>query len=690
LHAQNATPPYNENLHQLLENSAEQSQQEEGDYSSLEDQLLYHTTHPINLNHARKEELQALHLLTEIQIFNLFSHIEKNGPLLIIYELQAIESFDLQTIQRLRPYITVRDASATPPITRKKLVHDGEQTFTLRYGQVLEEQLGFKPIDSLSLYKRPNARYIGSPQKIYARYRYTYGSSISLGITAEKDQGELFLKNRQAFKYDWYDRSLKKNQKSGFDFYSAHLFLHNLKQLQTLAVGDYQVTFGQGLTAWSGMSFGKSSEILYTKKSANYIRAYTSADENKFMRGFATSICLKKITFTSFFSKKAVDATITDTLDDGTVVTFSSLQQTGSHTTPSEIANKHSIRQTSYGGNISYSSKRLTIGITAIHNHLNAALQPVTSIYNQFEKSVSNNFNIGIDYNFIRNNFNFFGEAARSRNGGVAFLNGIFISLDPRLSFTILHRTYQRKYQNSTGAAFAEAAGSNEKGVYMGIAAALTSALTFNAYYDRFEFPWLKYQVDAPSRGNDLNIQLNYTPSKKWNTSFRMRQHKKQKNTNEYVAMKFLVPVSQANYRFTIAYTLSSAFKLRNRVEFVNYRLDAANQNGYLLYQDIIYNKPGNAFAITVRYALFQTDGYDSRLYEYENDIPGSYSIPNFSDRGSRFYILLNYRINKYMECWIRYAQTVYDNKEIISEGSLSQIDGNKKSEIKIQLILKW
>jgi hypothetical protein len=675
LHAQQSSSqlPDNTDLQQILENSTEQAQQEDTDYSFLVEELLHYATHPINLNHTTKDELQALHVLTDIQIANLFTHIKKNGPLLITYELQAIEGFDMQTIQHLLPYIIVRDASATPPFNRKKLMEDAEQSFILRYGQVLEKQLGFTPIDSIGFYKNPNARYMGSPQKVYARYRYIYRTAISFGITAEKDQGELFF-----------------NQKKGFDFYSAHLFLHNVKHIQTLAIGDYQVTFGQGLTAWSGTSFGKSSEILYTKKSASYIRPYTSVDENKFMRGIATGICLKKITLTAFYSHKAVDANVTDTLEDGTVAAVSSLQQTGSHATPSEMADKHAIHQTLYGGNISYNAKRVAVGITAIHDHLDVSLQPISSSYNQFEKYSNQNLNIGIDYNFILHNFNFFGEAARSSNGGMAFLNGLFISLDPRLSFTILHRSYQRNYQNNMNAAFAESGAANEKGMYMGIAATLAPPLTFNAYYDRFEFPSLKYQVDAPSRGNDLSMQLNYTPSKKWNSNFRIRQRNKQRNTATDGTMNYLVPLRYTNYRFTITYSISPAFKLRNRVDVVNYTLDAAKQNGYLLYQDILYNRPGKAFSASARYALFQTDGYDSRMYEYENDIPGAYSIPNYSDRGSRFYILLNYRINKYLECWFRYAQTIYDNKEIISEGTLSQIDGNKKSEMKIQLCLKW
>jgi len=47
----------------------------------------------------------------------------------------------------------------------------------LRYGRVLEQQKGFQPFDSSSLYKSKNSRYIGSPDKIYFRYRFTYGQT---------------------------------------------------------------------------------------------------------------------------------------------------------------------------------------------------------------------------------------------------------------------------------------------------------------------------------------------------------------------------------------------------------------------------------------------------------------------------------------------------------------------------------
>jgi hypothetical protein len=630
--------------------------------------------------------------LNDIQINYLLSHIEKNGKLITIYELQGISGFDLQTIRKILPYVKVTDNFTSAHFNTKEMFKNGQHSILLRYGRTLEDQTGFSSTDSSSLYKSMNSRYIGSPDKIYARYRFTYGTNISWGITAEKDQGELFFKNKQKYTYDWYEKSLNGNQKTGFDFYSAHFFLKNVKFIKALAVGDYQATFGQGLTIWSGQAFGKSSDIISAKKSGRGISPYTSVDENLFMRGAATTLGYKKMEATVFYSRKHIDANVSDTTDTGEAAQISSLQETGYHSTSGELADKDAILQTLIGGNVSYKGKKFNVGLSALSYQLDVDLKRTLSYYNQFEFSSSKNLNIGADYNLIHRNFNFFGEASMSKNGGKAFVNGVLISLDPRLSFTVMHRYYQRNFQNLLSNGFAESStAANEKGVYIGLVAKPTNRTTITGYYDRFEFPWLKYQVNAPSYGNDYMAQFNYTPSKKMDMYVRIRTRDKQKNTSDAAVIDYLVPIKQSNYRFNISYTITPSIKLKNRIELIDYKLDNnKTQKGYLVYQDIVYSKLGKPLSVTLRYALFQTDSYDARIYAYENDVPGSYSIPAYYNRGSRFYIMLDYNLTKRIELWFRYSQTVYDNKQIISEGSLTEIQGNTKSEIKAQLKFKF
>jgi len=681
-------------IEQKLENLAEQSQNEEADYTILLEGLTIYNKRPINLNNTNKDELTEFGLIDELQIENLLAHIEKNGKLINVYELQSIDGFDLQTIERILPYIKVLDISEDPHVTFKEILQQGNHTFILRGQQVLEDQTGFSPIDSAGINDSPNSRYIGSPQHIYSRYRFTYGNNVSAGITADKDAGELFFKKNLKYTYPHKEDSiLNKQLHNGFDFYSVHLFIKNIRFIKALAIGDYQVGFGQGLTTWSGLAYGKSSDAMGIKKNGGGVRPYTSADENLFFRGSALTIGSKSFQATGFFSKKKIDANIILTDSLNTVEEISSLQTTGYHTTPSEIADKHAITQTIFGGNVSYRKRKYSIGITGIHTLFDAELNRSLSTYNQFEFTGKQLTNVGADYSLLIRNFNFFGEIAMSDNGGLAYLNGCIIALDPKLSLSVLHRNFQKNYQSLFANAFAESSTPvNEQGIYFGITAKPTNSISINAYYDHFVFPWLKYQINAPSSGNDFLVQLNYTPNKKFDTYLRYKQKDKFVNDNSLDEIDFITPFQQTNYRWHIAYQISPSLKLRNRVEYIvlDDKSKPEKENGYLIYQDVIWKKMGSKISLALRYALFDTKSYDTRIYAFETDIPGAYSIPSYYYKGSRAYLMLNYDITRHIEVWVRWSQTYYANQNVISAGGLTEIQGHTKSEVKVQLKLKF
>ena len=94
-------------------------------------------------------------------------------------------------------------------------------------------------------------------------------------------------------------------------------------------------------------------------------------------------------------------------------------------------------------------------------------------------------------------------------------------------------------------------------------------------------------------------------------------------------------------------------------------------------------------FSGNIRLQYFKTDGYDSRLYAYENDVLYGYSIPVYYGKGYRYYVNINYDINKRLSVWGRFAQTVYPDKNSIGSG-LDMIQGHTKSEVKIQAIFSF
>ena len=124
---------------------------------------------------------------------------------------------------------------------------------------------------------------------------------------------------------------------------------------------------------------------------------------------------------------------------------------------------------------------------------------------------------------------------------------------------------------------------------------------------------------------------------------------------------------------------------MRDREELAWYgSKDADKEQGFLGFFDFVYHPPLRSYSGVLRIQYFETGGYNSRLYAYENDVLYGYSIPVFYDKGYRYYFTINYDITKKLSLWLRWAQTIYIAKESVGSG-LDEIAGNKRSEIKLQ-----
>jgi hypothetical protein len=74
----------------------------------------------------------------------------------------------------------------------------------------------------------------------------------------------------------------------------------------------------------------------------------------------------------------------------------------------------------------------------------------------------------------------------------------------------------------------------------------------------------------------------------------------------------------------------------------------------------------------------------------YENDMPMQFSVPAFYGKGTRVYLMVNWDITRRLEMWARVSQWFYYDQDIISEGSLTEIRSNHKTEVKLQLRYKF
>ncbi|MCD6017510.1 MAG: hypothetical protein K0S53_631 [Bacteroidetes bacterium] len=705
-HAQNDTinnksnEQVDEQINQNIELLSEQMQSEDGDLTNLTEAWTYYKNHPLNLNRARREELTDLLILTDIQINNLLKHREKNGYLISIYELQSIDGFDLNTIKKITPFVYVSDNFNSAFFSTKEMFKDGKHEFVTRFQRILEPQAGYNVSDSIKNIK-PNSYYLGSPNRIFARYSFQYNNNVSFVLAGEKDAGEEFhIGGSKIDSIPLNDGTGQKRaeyrQIKGFDFYSGHIAVRNIKFIKTLVVGDYQATFGQGLTLWQGFGFGKSASSMSIKRSATGIKPYRSFDENRFFRGAAGTFRIKDFELTGLASFKKLDAnaTIADTSESGEidVVGISSLEISGIHNTNSLMQDKGIINQTVLGGNLAYNKRNLHVAVTGQNMNLSAELIKSPSIYNKFDYQGKSNFVGGLDYNYVFKNANLFGEYSVSSSGGKAFCQGLIVALDPKLTFAAHYRNFDKNFQNLFGNAVSEnTLPQNEKSIYLGMEAKLFKSLTLSIYMDQYKFSWLKSTASAPSSGRDIFTQLNYTPTKKIDMYFRFRHRTKFVNSTEYNFYDYLEPYVQYNYRYNLSAQITPDIKFKSRIEYTHIdRSSEPDEDGVAFVQDLIYKKMKFPFTFTLRYAVFDTKSFNSRVYAYENDVLYSYSVPALYNKGQRAYFIVNWDITRNLEIWVRVASTIYDNQAIQSEGSLNEIQSEHKTELKLQARLKF
>ena len=659
-----------------LEEQAEKNDTEPED-DSYEMDLDHFSRHPLNLNMATAEDLIQLHLLQALQVSDFIAYRKLLGPLLTVHELQAVPGWDIETIHRLLPYIMVgRDESVYSAL--KERWNGGDANFLLRAAQSLEKSRGFeKPV-------KPGASYYeGSAQKIFIRYTYNYKQLMLYGFTGEKDAGEPFFRGAQRY---------------GFDFYSFHFFLRNRGMIRALAIGDFTVNLGQGLIQWQTIAFTKSSQALAIKREASCLKPYRSAGEFNFHRGLGISLQKRKWETSLFISSQKIS---TNRKEDtaGREELFSSFQNSGYHRTAAEIADRNNNRQFSAGGNIRFAGSCFTLGLNWIHFHFSHPLQKREAVYNLFSLKGSCLTNFSLDYSYTRANLHLFGEFATDQWRHLAWVQGALVSLGENLDLSFLYRNISPAFQSLYSDAFTESTvPNNEKGFYTGLSFRPVAGLQADIYYDLFVFPWLKYRVDGPSGGRDLMVRFIYQPGKLWQLTTLYKNELKTGNAAVLNGASYGLenPVKQ-RWRIETRYTISRTVNMDSRMEFVWVGLPGSRpRRGFLGMAGFGYSKSG--FSGIIEATIFETDDYNTRIYAYEPGLLYSFSLPAYYGRGLHYLMnlhrdfsrLIPHRGRRFrLSGWLNWGQVFYRGTTTIGTG-LDEIAGNRKSEIKAQVMVQW
>ena len=652
-----------EALNRIIENSESNAEN-----PSLQlDELTQLEFEKINLNNADEEEFQKLLFLNELEIKSVLNYRKIVGSFIDVYELQSVPELNIEKAKQLRLYVKINNGEDISSIKKRFL--NGEHH--VLWSSTIPAQIaeGFKKSTNENV-----NHFEGSSLSILLKYNYNYNNKLNYGFLAEKDAGESFF---------------KKSNSAGFDFYSSHLFLRDFKIFKSIAIGDFNVNIGQGLLIWQSFAFAKGSDVLQIKRQGEVLKHYRSSNENNFMRGLGATIKHKRTEFTFFASSFKKDANgIEDTLN-GFANYFSSYQNSGLHRTQSEIADKKLLRQNTFGARISLKHEKFSIALNAVHYQLSLKKQKDDLVYHLYDLIDNKLTGISFDYSTTLSNIHFFGEFAMSEYNAPASVNGALISVSKNVDVSLLYRYLSPRYQSFYSNVFCESYNANnESGFYSGLVFRPWLGWQFSYYADYFKFPWLKYSVNAPSDGVEYNLSALYTINKKTELGlvFRSKTKLQNESSDENIQIKSLIPQQRNDIRFQVNLSLNDKLTMSNRLEISNFKINnKVSSNGFLFYTDWKCNHIIKNCGFEFRLLLFDVNSYDSRIYAYENDLAQSFSIPNYSGNGFKYFLTLKLPVFKKLTFYGKWLSITYFDTDHIGD-SLNKIEGNKKSECKLQL----
>jgi hypothetical protein len=590
---------------------------------------------PVKINSADDSEISRLFFLSDFQVKILSDYIHSSGSVISVYELANIPGFDKETAAMMIPFITID--SEVPKISD-----------FVRWRNSLLTNLSVRSGNNDTISP-------GSPWKILSKYKVSAGC-FSGGITVEKDPEEKFFSGTPSLP----------------DFLSAYFAYNGKGAIRRLIVGDYSARFGQGTNINTSVRTGLSLTAPGYMSGRDEIRPYTSTDENNFFRGVAADLSFKNLGISLFYSKNRLDAALGS--ESGSSKDFiESFYTAGIHNTTSLLLKKDAVSEQAFGINVSYNLNKVRMGFTFSGDEFSLPVsQPVNDPADIYKfKGRSNNL-CTFSYNGLIKNILLYGEFSYNKPGRIAFVQGLSFRPSDRLTINVLYRKYRGGYSSfhGKGPGGISATG-NEEGITGNFSFEAARHLFISGGCDIRNYLWLKYLCSAPTHGIRKELKIRYLPTEKLTAEALYSYRLTMADYSENTGIPEQNQIISRSLKCSLRYSYNEYFTLGTRLD---YKISGpSSSKGVLLLQDVSYRFRSVPVSFWIRFCIFHTDDWDSRIYTYENDLLYSFSIPALSGEGSRSYIMVKWKISDRAEVRVKYGITslincgtaISDNEEL-------------------------
>jgi hypothetical protein len=619
---------------------------EEGDASGWMDRFETARASPMDVNRASPEELTAFPLVSPLFAKQVVEERKNRGSFQSWADFVSRTGLNDSYAGVLGPYFIV-SGPRVKPVLRTEV--------RARFSRDFPDPEGYG-----------DGTYAGNPMHATLRAKIRYGEKATAGFLMEKDPGESRL----------YDHAV------GFlSFLSGNG--------RTLAIlGHFFVEAGQGLVLAGPFPGTKGADPVAPLESRPLgARGYLFAAEGRAFRGLLLQKRLQSIRITVFSSKRGMDGSMNP---DGSI---RSTGCSGYHRTASEIDRRNAFSETMAGLRLEILMRFGTVGLTGFGSSYSKPVFHENAELYRFDFSGRKNAATGCDWNLGWKNLRLTGEAAVNPSKATAFLTTLIMDL-PSVDAVLSARRYDPSYDNPNASGFAACETRNESGLYAGFTAKPHRHATVGAYVDVFRRPWRTYFNPVPVRGEDLFLRVDRTFPRLFSVSARLRFRLAEK-MDAAMPDETAVLRERLDRQFRLDLRFRPVRQVESKLRFIwvkvhtlpgtgSWTMPETEENGFGISQELRIG-PWRRVQAAVTGTAFRTDSYDSRVYVYENDLDGVFSLPMFYDRGVKWHVVIEWKATRKTAVSASLGLLVHAGATSWGSGP-EQTQGNSETRLTVQM----
>ncbi|MBI5804433.1 helix-hairpin-helix domain-containing protein [candidate division TA06 bacterium] len=585
------------------------------------DELSYLSSHPVNLNHAGLDQLLMLPGITAYQALRIGDYLKQNPNLSQPEMLVRDSVLDQSGFDAILPYLCIDGTLAA----KKPLV---KAALKAKRSWPLAEEMA-------------SGDQVNSPWDFREKVTTNIFLNYEVFVQAQKDPGEGSLK----------------------DFYSANLFYNPLHGRYSWVAGDFSSRIGQGLIlGGGGRSIVSAGWTQANLKQAQLIKPYHSGSESAFLRGLAGQTELPyDLTLLALFSHKRIDAKL-DSLGH-----IAGIYTDGYHRDSSEYANKNKSSERIAAVRLGWKPDQpIEIGATVCH----------TSYSPNLNDSLFFRANAGVDVRLMFPGLWLAAEMAGSTAGQTAANAALGFRSGPAESYFAYYR-YGEGYKAPRFGAMEYYSGRDEQGAVISSTVKVPFKNKFSGLGYLFHPLSAGAEVAKGQGGYLLEFAAENDIIKDLKLSWRWRQKGKYEIHSSDGENDFEALAVKTSYKLSLAWDINRKHTFYGHYQQAGYRIPLlqTRERGECFDLGLKY-KAGRNISLLGQSVLFNTQGYDARLYASEPELLNDASFHGYWGRGRRDAVVLRYGFGKWAKLDLKAAREIRDYEN----------ETTRKTEVGMQL----